>query len=219
MRSPYPTPEAYRHIYAKYYQGRSIEELCLLLGSINNKYCLDLCSGEGLATEFFVRHGASCIWTVDESALMIDEAKKKCPTASTHCLSVQDALVLANQSEVQFDKVLCRQGINYWLTPTAVQLLSKCMKTGSIFVFNTFNQKVSVFPRVRTYVHNGRSYGEVAYSVGDVIHTVVACDGYEPHQSEILWLSRELLHTLLEPHYKVTELVDGNSSVYVCVLL
>jgi cyclopropane fatty-acyl-phospholipid synthase-like methyltransferase len=216
MRTPYPSPDDYRIIYARYYQGRSVEELCGHLGSVKDMHCLDLCSGEGLATEYFLRHGASLVWSVDESALMAAEVEKRCPQAHVIGAPIETALMNAWKSWNKFYCVVCRQGINYWLNPYAVELLAECMKTGSLFVFNTLNQKPSTEPKARKYTINGRAYAEIAYSVGNVIHTVVACEGYEPHQSEILWLSRELLHEILEPHFSVTEYIVGNSSVYVC---
>lgn len=219
MRSPYPSPEEYRIIYARYYHGRSVEELCGHLGNVSGLHCLDLCAGEGLATGYFLQKGASIVWSVDESAHMIREVIGSYRKAYVKCATVESALINALQDEEQFDRVVCRQGVNYWLNEVAVSLLAKCMRPGAIFVFNTLNTKPSVEPRSRTYVQDNRTYAEIAYSVGDVIHTVVACEGLEPHQSEILWLSRESLHSLLTTHFSVIEHIDGNSSVYVCTKL
>lgn len=219
MRAPYPTPDKYRTLYARYYDGRSVKELCTYLGDLRDLKCLDLCAGEGLATEYFLAHGAQCVWSVDESELMTRSVAEKCPHAYVLCATVESALTIAIHEELRFDRVVCRQGVNYWCTPTAIELLSACMETGSVFVFNTLNTKPSTQPRVRQYVIDERHYAEIAYAVGDTIHTVVACEGYEPHQSEIFWLSREFLHTVLQPHYTLVEHIDGPTSVYVCTKL
>jgi cyclopropane fatty-acyl-phospholipid synthase-like methyltransferase len=217
MRSLYPPFEQYRVIYAKYYEGRSVEELCSHLGDVKDMRCLDLCAGEGLATKYFVEHGASFVWSVDESTAMSAGMKERQSFLTVHHTSVESFLHEAHQEGLCFDRVVSRQGANYWLTRSTAVLLAACMSVRGVMVFNVPNQKPPTEPRARSYIRNGLSYGEVAYSVGDIIHTVVACEGYEPHQSEIFWLSREFLFEILQPYFRVTEHVDGTSSVYVCM--
>ncbi len=173
MRSSYPAADDYRIMYARYYGGRSVKELCTHLGDLRDMKCLDLCAGEGLATEHFLAHGAHTVWSVDESELMIHSVAEKCPHARVVCATVESALMLALEEGQLFDRVVCRQGVNYWFTSKAIDLLSACMEVGSVFVFNTFNTKPSAQPRVRQYVLNNHHYAEIAYAVGDIVHTVL----------------------------------------------
>lgn len=216
MRAPYPTPEDYRQIYAQYYNGRSVSELCKHLGTVKKMHCLDLCSGDGVATEYFIQQKAEVVWSVDEAVHMTDATQERSTSARVVCDTVENALRIAQSEKQTFNRVVCRQGINYWFDQTTIALLADRMESSGIFVFNTFNQKPSNEPRVRTYTYDDLVYGEIAYSVGNIIHTVVASEGFEPHQSEILWLSREYLHRALSKYFHINEVVDGSSSIYIC---
>ena len=214
----YPDHETYRKLYAKYYNGRDIEELLQLVGHINGSQALDLCCGDGRIALLMLQRGALNVTAVDEAVAMVPAGLgKKNEHLQVLYKSVASALRELREDGKYFDRVICRQAVNYWLTGITAESLATVMFSGGIFVFNTFNECPSERPRTKEYNYEGHQFTEVSWCIRGIVHHVQIRDGMAPHQTSFWWISPEEYRNLLEPYFNVTEARIGRTSLYQCV--
>jgi len=208
----YPKRNLYRILYAKYFE-RKPEELLAFAGSLNGKKILDLCGGSGRVSQTALRLGASECKLVDRSLEMV-------PDNLDSRISVENVdIFIAFQSlNTKYDVAVCQQGINYWFSTNAIELLYESLVDGGIFVFNTFNQKPPTKPSVKKYNYEGKNYVEISWLVGkNKVHHVQICEFYEAHTTQFLWIPSCEFKEVLNPRFEITETKQGRTSIYRCV--
>lgn len=213
----YPNYRTYQRLYAKYFFGRDISELLDLLGPLQNKHVLDLCCGEGKLAEEALLRGAASVTLVDQEPRMVSESMYEHPRAKVFTTGVWPALSALRSTRTYFDGIVCRQGVNYWLSDVTAHQVSTILNEAGVFAFNTFNQKPEAKPRVLEYELDDHNFVEVSWLVGNVVHHVQVRDGMEPHHTEFLWLAPETIRGFLEPYFAVTEEIRGKTSIYRCI--
>jgi len=205
----------YEALYAKYYSGRDIQELLQLLEPLEGSWIIDLCGGDGRLAKAALEAGASSGLLVDASKDMASAAQRY-PHLLIRVQPVHDALIGLRMRGARYDRVVCRQAVNYWLNESAAGLVSRVLKPGGIFAFNTFNEKPTTLPRTKAYEYGGHSFVEISWLVGDMVHHVQVRDGMEPHCTSFRWIPPEEFHALLAPHFEVEEHREGKTSLYKC---
>jgi SAM-dependent methyltransferase len=136
----YPSYETYRALYARYYLGKPVDDLLQFLEPIKGQRVLDLCGGDGQIAVAAVARGANGAVLVDHSAEMISPAAKQCSGVAVHPVPVENFLVQAFVKDDFYDRIICRQGVNYWLDERTARTVSWVLKPRGVFVFNTFNE-------------------------------------------------------------------------------
>jgi len=216
MRVEYPDHERYRALYLKYYEGRDIGELLSLLEPIADMRVLDLCGGDGRLVLEAITQGAKKGVLVDAQADMISPAALAHSKVEVRALPVRDALLEMKAHGERYDRVVCRQAVNYWFNEETGSLLADVLAPGGRFAFNTFNQRPSEKPRVKEYAYAEHSFVEVAWMIGDVVYHIQVREGLPSHQTFFRWVPPEEFHRLLEPNFVVNEQQRGTTSLYSC---
>ncbi len=216
--STYPDHQTYRALYKKYADGRDVAELGQLLEPLLGTRVLDLCGGEGDLTCYARNHGAEYVTLIDASVKMPHENLHKDSHIRVITGDVTDTLRRMKKTGTMFNRAVCRQAVNYWLGEESAEALAGVLVPESLFVFNTFNQKPDIRPRVIEYMLDSHFFTEVSWLTGDdMVHHVQVRDGFPPHTTEFLWLSREKIHSLLEPYFVIEEIVREKTSIYRCI--
>ncbi len=216
MNGEYPDYETYRALYARYYRGRDIGELLRLLDPLEGTRILDLCSGDGRLALIALADGAHEADIVDASPVMIPKDLLMHVRINVHVQEVSGALIALRREGISFDRIGCRQAVNYWLDEVTAEQVAMSLKPGGIFAFNTFNQKPSTIPRALEYEYSGHQFAEVSWLVGDTVLHVQVRDGMESHTTSFAWISPERFRNLLGPYFAITEERDGKTSLYRC---
>jgi len=216
MIGGYPDHQTYRELYLRYFSGRDVGELLDLLMPLAGARFLDLCCGEGQMTLVAIARGVQSAVCVDAEPAMIAPVLQNGGQIRVVTDSVQNALRDFNSSGLQFDRIACRQAINYWLNQETAGLVAAVLPRGGVFAFNTFNQKPPEKPRVLEYELEEHLFVEVSWLVGDTVHHLQVRDGLLPHYTSFQWLASQQLHKLLEPHFAVREQKQGKTSLYQC---
>lgn len=212
----YPDGETYSKLYARYY-GRDVGELLNLLEPMRDCRFLDLCGGQGLMSIGAINAGCKNATLVDAAFKMVLPELFDHPLIKVLCGEVKEAFKLMLMQNYRYERVSCRQAINYWLNQDTAKSVADILTPGGIFVFNTFNQKPPEKPRVMEYELGGCNFVEVSWLVGNMVHHVQIRDGLEPHQTSFKWLPPGVIHGWLEPYFEVTEERKGRSSIYRCI--
>jgi len=151
----YPDWKTYHALYARY-QKRPVGALIDVYDraqGLTGKHVLDLCGGAGKISEECVIRGAAQAFVVDENTKMVNRIK------GNRGIKVfvgkvgeflEHAKVWYRDGKGGPDVVFCRQAVNYWMDTKSVKALAKLMEPGSIFIFNTFNQKPPSEPHIHT---------------------------------------------------------------------
>jgi hypothetical protein len=123
--------------------------------------------------------------------------------------------------DVQFDVVICQQAINYWFNKECIKHLVKLIVPGKKLVFNTFYRKPPTYPDWKTYIIDGKVYGEAFYRVDyrdkSIVYHWQAKEGIKPHFTAFRYITRNEFVETLEPYFKVIRTTEYNSDLYVCV--
>lgn len=215
MSQTYPDYKTYRALYARYVNGRDVGELAELLEPLQNTKVLDLCGGEGLLSLAAYERGAKEVHWVDQEPTMISPEFAKSRVLK-RIAGVASTLELFCKRGVVYDRAVCRQAVNYWLDAGSANLLARVLVRGGIFAFNTFNQKPSKEPHIKTYQQDGHMFVEVSWLVGETVRHVQVRDGMEPHSTSFRWISPERFRELLEPYFQVHEDRRDKTSLYKC---
>lgn len=208
----YPSHEVYAQIYSRFLlKGPEIFfEKC----SPKGLTIADLCSGGGIVTRYALAQGAKFVVMVEQCGSMMPNDIGIHPQTSWIGRNVE--YFFQSMDIHPFDMLTCRQGVNYWLKNVNGEDIAKKLVSGGMFVFNTFGNKPPDRPKVREYFHGGRAYCEVSYCVGDVVHHVQMCDGFEPHFTSFDWLPDELIQEKLNPYFNLEKGTDGPSNMWYC---
>ena len=212
--------EDYDLLYKKYLK-RSPRMLLELAGLKKCDSVWDLCCGSnGRVVEEAMQMRASYVTAVDlnehvhDLSVKWDIREKWTGFFTTYHLSVHDFLQLENLTTPNI--VVCQQSINYWFDKEDVELLAKRMATDGVFVFNTFQNKPSVVPRVVQYKIDDRNYTEVAWLVDNTIYHVQVVNGLPPHVTSFRWIPREEFENVLNKFFKVEVVSQGTTDIYIC---
>lgn len=218
METRYPDHKTYEALYAKYLE-RGVDEIVGALPKIAGASVLDLCGGNGRLSRALLERDAAVVRLVDREQSMAprDLVLGELGRFVFICEDVPDYLEMMSVNALEsHDYAVCQQAINYWLTSITAKHVAGVLKTGGMFVFNTFNEKPSETPRVKQYVHEGHSFVEIAWCIGNIVHHVQVRDGMTPHYTMFYWIPSEQYRKILEPYFVVEEKRNGRSSLYVC---
>ncbi len=224
--------KTYETLYLRYIQSKDFEELLSYLGPLQGMTFLDLCCGNGILTKYAFAKGINKAVMVDivnghltkhAFAEVMDTAVVTHIGAFDHnaknCflnMNVRNALQYFLGIGRSFDRVGCRQAVNYWLDDETAKLLASVMNPKSIFVFNTFNQKPSEKPRMMQYELEGHNFVEVSWLIKDMVHHIQIRDEYEPHHSVFRWIAPEEFRNILTRYFEVEEFIREKTSFYQC---
>src|SRR3989344_2166728 len=210
----YPDNETYKNLYARFYNGRTAQELLKLAYPIRGTTVLDLCGGEGRLGLKAVQGGARFVWLVDKEKSMVNVPIL--PRMDVIISRVEEFLGQwqCGDQDMHYDRVLCQQAVNYWLDASYAAIVAKLLNPGGIFVFNTFYKKPSEEPTVKKYGLGDKKFVEVSWLVRDTVHHVQIREGLPSHATSFQWLSPARLIEILTPHFEVDIKVEGNSSLY-----
>lgn len=216
METKYPDHTTYEALYARYLE-RGVDEILGALPKITGTSILDLCGGNGRLSRALLNRGAKRVKLVDAERNMVSDHLLQELNFRFICGDVHGILghLYAYTREL-FDHVVCQQAINYWLDGAGAQAVSRVLHPGGVFVFNTFNEKPPETPHVKQYAHEGHSFVETAWCIGDVVHHVQVRDGMQPHYTTFSWISPDQYRKMLEPYFVVEEKRNGRSSLYSC---
>jgi SAM-dependent methyltransferase len=213
--------ETYDKLYARYLRGNRTKEMVDLAGNLRGKRVLDFCSGGCRLSEEVLKRKAKTITAVDESFKMLQPiVPYKIPGDSPInkiCLSIEDALT--DLSWGQIDAIFCQQGVNYWFAPKHARIIKKVLAPKGMFIFNTFNVKPSINPRIKSYYYEktGLNYTEISWLVGDMVKHVQIVQGMDPHFTEFRWIPPEEFKKALKlAGFKVTIQTDKATDIYIC---
>lgn len=215
--SGYPEHATYHALYLRYLQGRDAKELLELLEPLPLARFLDLCCGEGQLTHGALKAGVRHAYMVDAEPKMLPLQSRLRPLAQMLPMTVESALRFFRAERRHFERVACRQAVNYWLDEKTAKGLHGIMTPKGIFAFNTFNEKPAEKPRVLEYELEGHHFAEVSWLVGEWVHHVQVRDGMPPHTTRFKWIPPERFRELLEPYFEVEEIRKGKSSLYRCI--
>jgi SAM-dependent methyltransferase len=218
MNGAYPDYLTYRALYHRYYCGRTGDELLDLIEPINGSCVLDLCGGEGQLTRGAIIRRARLVLLVDAEKDMVREDIQAMKGVAVETATVHEALRRISKDRTgPFNRVVCRQAVNYWLDEETAKLLASVLTPGGIFAFNTFNQKPAIEPSVRKYQFDGYAFVELSWLVGETVHHVQTREGLPPHTTTFRWISPERFREILDPYFHVDEKFDGKTTLYRCV--
>lgn len=212
----YPDHQTYAALYRRFYDGRDVAELLDPLGDLRGKRVIDLCAGDGRMSFEALKRGAQFVHLVDSESEMIPKAAQQIPQFEIWDMPVITALgIMQGSRQLRVDALVCRQGVNYWFDPKAVQLAAGILQPGGKLVFNTFSYPPPEKPRVREYHLDGNSFVEVSWLIGDDVHHVQIRQGLPPHITVFKWLPQELILATMEPYFTVELQVIDKTSIYV----
>ncbi len=213
----YPDYKTYQALYARYYKGRDVAELLQLLDPLKGARVLDLCGGDGSLALSALERGAGDCELIDTAPEMVPNAIRKDSRFRVHVGTVHDVLFYMYSRGDTFERVACRQAVNYWLNESTAGFVANVLSPGGVFAFNTFNQKPSEKPRVLEYEFEGHAFSEVSWLVGDTVHHLQVREGMTPHYTTFMWIAPERLQKMLEPYFSVVEERHEKTSLYRCM--
>lgn len=211
--------KTYNKLYAKYLNRNRTIEMVDLAGDLKGKKVLDLCSGGCRLSEEVLKRKPKTIAAVDESYKMLQPiVPYTVPSDSPIikiCMSVDSAL--ANLHPGVTNAIFCQQGINYWFQPEHAKTIKTALAPKGVFIFNTFSQKPSEIPFVKSYLFHGKKYVEVSWLVKDIVKHVQIVEGMDPHFTEFRWIPPvEFQEAFLAARLKIDVHTNGKTDIYVC---
>lgn len=212
----YPDTDRYRALYAKYLKRPASAFLNLYNGDLKGKTVWDFCAGGGEISLACLEAGAAKVVAVEKSNNMLRRLRLSCPDGLDIKRSSIEYFLMEQYNLQSPDVIFCRQGVNYWLSDSTMELLRRVMQPGSQFIFNTFNTKPSERPTVKTYDYEGYSFAEVSWLVGEMVYHSQARNGMEPHSTQFKWIPKEEFLRILGEGYAIDIVEDGHTSLYRC---
>lgn len=209
----------YEVLYARYLDPVKLSKFGGLAGSLIGKTVIDLCAGRGRLSTWCLGQGAAEVIAVDNSVAMVGDLPFDEKTGhgrlSVLVADVYNALRKMQPSSAEV--VFCLQSINYWFSCMAVEKVARVLTPGGLFIFNTFWNKPSSLPSVRTYDLDEARYVEVSWCVGNTVCHTQICSGMRPHYNEFSWVTPENYDAVLKGHFQeVSEVKNGPSVTYIC---
>lgn len=208
----YPNHKDYTKLYGRYLKKGP--ERFFVKSDPNGKRVLDLCCGGGQLSTYALEHGANKVVMIDSCYDMRDP-KFNGMMKTVHIVTDVEGYLRWCKDE-PFDIMVCRQGTNYWFKHIEGECIANAVKSGGMFVFNTFGNKPTEAPMIKEYYHGGIKYKEVSFLFDGRVHHVQTAQGLEPHMTVFDWISREEYMEKLSPYFNIEEVVDGPSSMWFC---
>jgi SAM-dependent methyltransferase len=209
-------------LYARYLDSTKTKRMMAWAGPLKPKRVLDACGGGGEITLAAIEDAALVVYVDQEEKMLSPRLKGIRREAAARgytgevprnlMFSIEPIQLFLSSPPPNFttglggfDVVFCQQAINYWLNPETAKQLAALMKSGGVFIFNTFANRPPKEPFVRQYGLNGRHYVETSWMVeDDMVHHVQVASGLSPHTTIFKWMSADTLKTILSPHFHVT---------------
>lgn len=215
---PYPARAEYEALYPKYLQGETSVRM-LDLAKAKGKRALDLCGGGGEISLGLLARGAARVCWVDRSAAMGEglpgRAGSMADRLGMEVASVEDFLDRAVPGS--WEVALCRQAVNYWLSPETAKSLARAIAPGGLWIFNTFWRRPSEEVSERSYRLGEAEFLERARLRPDgwVEHEQIRA-GAGSHATRFRWIPPEVFRSLLEEDFACEERREGASALWVC---
>ncbi|MBE3084618.1 MAG: methyltransferase domain-containing protein [Bacteroidetes bacterium] len=218
--------QTYEILYARYLNPYRVVEMVDLAGDLKGKVVADLCCGGGRLTREILKRNPARVFSVDESLDMLENNFKlgditiiSSVTAPWNteeykcaCGKIEFALL-----DLKSDVIFCQQAVNYWFNTLCVKLIKNALTPKGLFIFNTFHNKPSVTPTVKTYKMKHKEYTEISWLVGDRVKHVQVVEGMDPHFTEFRWIPpKEFRDSFKKNGFKVTVIKSGGTDIYVC---
>jgi hypothetical protein len=128
------------------------------------------------------------------------------------------ALTVLGRLPVQYDIIVCRQAINYWFNAMSIALMAGLVRSGGVFVFNTFNTRPSETPKIKQYHHKGVSFTEISYvDPTNFVHHVQIREGMAPHVARFQWIAPESFDLFLGKYFDIEKITRNRTDYYRCV--
>jgi SAM-dependent methyltransferase len=187
-----------------------------MAGDITGKIILDLCCGNGRLSRSVLKRNPRHLWAVDESNSMLNwDVPYEDSIFKKWTMNVEEFFV--SVPRIKFNVIFCQQAVNYWFDSKKVSLIKKLLAPNGLFIFNTFHNKPSEIPLVKTYRMGGRDYAETSWLVGDMVKHVQIAEGMDPHFTEFRWISPGEFRGSFKKHdFKVSVKKYGGTDIYVC---
>jgi len=210
----YPYYKDYCAMYQKYMNRQNLLDMMNLAGEdYSDRNFLDVCCGSAEAIKEANKRNARYCLGIDQETDMVPE----------EIIHISQPVHVAfprlgdYTNDKKFDIVFCRQGVNYWLTPTLIYALAQNMNKDGIFIFNTFNTKPSQYPMTKEYQIDGIEFAEISYLTGDdIVNHVQIREGYPPHVTEFRWMSERYFELSFKGIFDFEIIRKGKTDIYVC---
>lgn len=206
----YPKYTVYEEIYKRFFK-RSVNELINLAKVNNGDNVLDICGGNGRLSKALLKDTNNVSYLDQEKDMIPKDLSEL--GIKVYNMPIQE--FVQNILE-QYDKVFCQQAINYWLLNIDVEKFSKILKKDGVFIFNTFAEKPTQKPMIKSYEIKGESYLEISYLIENEVYHIQIKQGYEPHFTVFDWIDQETYYKLLSPYFEIENIKDGKTSIYIC---
>lgn len=206
----YPKYNVYEEIYKRFFK-RSVNELIDLAKIEKENKVLDICGGNGRLSKELLKYTNNVSYLDQEKDMIPEELSEL--GIKVYNMPIQN--FVQNIPE-QYDRVFCQQAINYWLLNIDMEKFSKILKEDGVFVFNTFSNKPTKEPMIKSYQIDGEKYLEISYLIENKVYHIQIRQGYEPHFTVFDWIDEETYHKLLSSYFEIENINDGKTTIYVC---
>ncbi|HMJ69887.1 MAG TPA: class I SAM-dependent methyltransferase [Cyclobacteriaceae bacterium] len=133
------------------------------LPALKNKSVLDAGCGTGKFCVIASEQNASFVKGIDLSPVMIEEAKKNCPTATLECADLATATIEPSR----YDVIICGLVLGHiGETEPVLQKLAAALKTGGRIILTDFHPYQSMMKAKRTFkdTRSGKTF-EVKHNI------------------------------------------------------
>lgn len=213
----YPYHELYAKMYARYLSKPPQFFMELIDGLPKGSRVIDLCGGGGFLTQYAVDK-KMIVQYVDQEERMMPKEFNNTEGIGIYTIPVDHyvSIKLATGVKEYYDLVVCRQAVNYWFKDINVKELATLIKPLGKFAFNTFVNKPSEEPTVKTYTLDGRKYVEIWQLIEGKVHHTQICQGYPTHLTEFDWIPLEEYIDKLKPYFDMNIKIEGSSAYFIC---
>jgi SAM-dependent methyltransferase len=219
----YPDHETYEKLYAAYFR-RSAKDLTDLAPKLKNgSVAIDICCGGCRLTDELLARKVNVV-CVDNEERMIPEhiwehaRKLKKPIVQIYLQPAEEFVQGGFDDRRQVDAIFCQNAVTYWLRDTDPKMLGRLLKSGGVFIANTFRHMPMERPSVRSYAIKGKNYIEVSYTVNGKVHHVQCAEGMEPHITSFDYIPEDELKAYCEAAGCDVELKTTDSTVVVVAI-
>lgn len=212
----YLSLENYKTLYAKYLPPYGRPYADLLDFDLSGKTVIDLCGGSGELLLEAKKLGAKKLILVEGDNNMVDTIITKKNNITVLYDDVEDFLRVPKTNNWKADLIVCRQSINYWLTPELIPFIISSLLEGGKFVFNTFNKPPSKVPSIKSYELNGLHYVESNQLIEDMVWYIQMCEHLIPHVHSFKWITPDEYKKWLNLFKSHNIKTFGNTDIHVC---
>lgn len=206
----YPKYYIYENLYKRYFL-KGVDYFIKEANITSNDKILDICGGNGRLTKELIKYSNNVSY-LDKEKDMIPSYLEQIGI-KVYNDSIENFI---DNTDTKYTKVFCEQAINYWLLNIDIKKFSNLFEKDGLFIFNTFSNKPSTKPMIKEYILDDKSYLEISYLIGNKVHHIQVCEGYEPHFTVFDWITKEQYKELLSSYFDIEIKDDGKSSLYIC---